>query len=138
MFAAASQEKSNDGFSQDCGEDVTRTAYEGKKKTRSPQATLPPLCPEPSCVLAASAAKPLFSLSSILKTVSSDGPSSGADQPHPIAKVGPGIAVGNTKCTEGPRLKASRLGTAIPVRSAQAQRYIIILTDIYVECSCNL
>ncbi|XP_030593777.1 dynein heavy chain domain-containing protein 1 isoform X2 [Archocentrus centrarchus] len=120
MCAASSQEKSSDRFSQDCGKDIIKPDYKGKKKTHSSEGTLPPRCPEPSCVLVASAAKPLFSLSSILKSVPSGGPSSGADRPHLIAKVGPGIAIGNTKWTQGPRLKASTLRTVIPVRTTQS------------------
>ncbi|XP_026027585.1 dynein heavy chain domain-containing protein 1 isoform X2 [Astatotilapia calliptera] len=120
MFDAASQERSRDGSSQSRGKDVARPGHKAKKKTHSPKVTLPPLCPEPFRVLSASAAKPLFSCSSLLKNVHSDGHLSLADLPHIIAKVGPGIAIGNTKWKEGPQLMASTLGTEIPVRITQS------------------
>lgn len=131
MFAATSQERSRDGSSQSRGKDVARPGHKAKKKTHSPKVTLPPLCPEPFHILSASAAKPLFSCSSLLKNVHSDGHLSLADLPHIIAKVGPGIAIGDTKWKEGPQLMASTLGTEIPVRITQSttERYIIILTD---------
>lgn len=127
MFAAPSEERSHDGASHTCGENITKPRSKVKKKATSPKVTLPPLCREPPSLSAALVAKPLFNCTPVLRNVPFDRPLSVVDLPHLIAQVGPGKAADDTKWTEGPRLMASALGTHIPIRTADestAQRYM--------------
>ncbi|XP_076585176.1 dynein heavy chain domain-containing protein 1 [Chaetodon auriga] len=118
MSAAPSEERSHDGVSPTCGKGIIRPGTKVKKKTRSPELTLPPLCPEPPSLSAAFVARPLFSHTPILRNVSPDRPLSVVELPRLIAQVGPGRATDETKWREGPRLMASALGTHIPLRPA--------------------
>lgn len=127
MFAAPSEERSHDGASHTCGENITKPRSKVKKKATSPKVTLPPLCREPPSLSAAFVARPLFNCTPVLRNVPFDRPLSVVELPHLIAHVGPGKAADDTKWTEGPRLMASALGTHIPIRTADestAQRYI--------------
>ncbi|XP_035515196.1 dynein heavy chain domain-containing protein 1-like [Morone saxatilis] len=117
MFAANPEKRSHDGASQTCGKDITRPGSQVKKKGRSPEVTLPPLCREPPSL--SFVAKPSFSRASVLRHVPTDRPLSVVELPRLIAQVGPGRAIGDAKWTEGPRLMASALGTHIPVRTAE-------------------
>ncbi|XP_044043043.1 dynein heavy chain domain-containing protein 1 isoform X2 [Siniperca chuatsi] len=118
MSAAPSKERSHEGASHTCGKDTTRPGSKVKKKSRSLEVTLPPLCPEPLPPSAAFMARPLFSRAPVLRNVTSDRSLSVVELPRLIAQVGPGSAIADTKWTEGPRLVASALGTDIPIRTA--------------------
>ncbi|XP_056223855.1 dynein heavy chain domain-containing protein 1 [Seriola aureovittata] len=118
MFAATLDEKSRKVTSQTCGKDITRSGPKVKKKTHSPEVTLPLLCQRPPSLSAAFEARSLFSRTTVLQNVPPDRPLSVLELPHLVAQVLPGRAIGNTKWTEGPRLMALALGTDIPVRTA--------------------
>ncbi|XP_051802066.1 dynein heavy chain domain-containing protein 1 isoform X2 [Acanthochromis polyacanthus] len=102
MFAAPAKEKFQDGSSQNEGKDIPKPGSKVKKKAHSPEVTLPPLCPDPSCLSSASAAKHLFSHSSLLKSIPSDRPLTVVELPPLTAPVGPGK--GDTKWTKGQSL----------------------------------
>lgn len=125
MFAALSTKDKTQGASQACNKDLTRTGSKVKEKTHIPEGTLPPLCPQPSCLLTSSAAGSIFSCTSILKNVPSDKPLSPLELPHLIAEVGAERAIAEAKWKDGPRLMAAALGTAFPTGQTQlkAERY---------------
>ncbi|XP_037619572.1 dynein heavy chain domain-containing protein 1 isoform X1 [Sebastes umbrosus] len=110
MFAATSEKRSHDGASQTCNKDNTGPGSKVRKKTRSPEVTLPPLCSRPF-----HSSRILFSRTPVLGNIPSDRPLSVVDLSRLIAQVGPGTAIGDTKWTEGPRLMASALGTDLPI-----------------------
>nr|XP_043885125.1 dynein heavy chain domain-containing protein 1 [Solea senegalensis] len=103
MFAASSEERSRD---QTCGHKVN-------KKAKSPEVSLPPLCPKPPALSP-------FGRTPVLHDVSSHRQSSSVvGLPRLlISHAGPRRARGDTEWTEKPRLKASARGTEIPFRSS--------------------
>ncbi|KAM9363159.1 dynein heavy chain domain-containing protein 1 [Symphorus nematophorus] len=112
MFAAHPEKRSHDGASQTCGKDNIRPGSKVKKKTHSPEVTLPPLCLEPPSFSAAFVARPLFSCTPVCRDVPSDRPLSVVELPRLTAQVGPGRAKSH--------FTASGLGTDISVRTADA------------------
>lgn len=129
MFAALSTKDETQGSSQTYNKDLTRARSKVKKKTHIPEGTLPPLCPQPSCLSTSSAARPIFSCTSVFKNVPSDKPLSLLELPHLIAEVGAERAIAEAKWKEGPRIMAAALGTAIPTGPTQlkAERYKMVI-----------
>ncbi|KAM9314087.1 dynein heavy chain domain-containing protein 1 [Pholidichthys leucotaenia] len=120
MSAAISKEAYPDGLSPTCGKDGTKPGGKAKKKTQCAEVTFPPLCPKPSCLSAASAARSLFSGASVLKNVPSERPLSVAELPHLIAEVGPRKVSGDRKWMERPQLMTSAKGAEILLTNAES------------------
>ncbi|XP_067352664.1 dynein heavy chain domain-containing protein 1-like isoform X2 [Channa argus] len=118
MFGATSVDKSRDVPVEIQGKNITtRPGSQVRKKTPSPEVTLPPLSKEPRSSSSSIAARPLLSHSTI-QSVRTDRSLSVVELPRLISQVQSDIGKGTTRWREGPRLMAAALETCIPMRTA--------------------
>lgn len=118
MFAASSEEKSNDGPRPTCPKVSSRSKV--NKKAQSARASLPPLCQQPPSLAAVLVSRPLFSHTRVLRNIPSDQPLSVKEFPCRVAKLEHGRAFDDRKNSEEPNWIASELRSHVPDRITDA------------------